>query len=218
MEGKFGNIEPIRELVYRHLRGRILSGAFNYGERLKEVAISEELGVSRTPVREALRKLELEGFVSYSNRRGVRVTNLDAKEMKELYELREVLEGLAARLAAERENDAEVDRLGELLFEMQQVCQTETIDGVPPIHTKFNETLYSMARNKKLHDILSRYNQYTEKSQLVSMRRPGRARQIMIEHRAIVDAISQRSPEKAEQAAREHVANSRKAYFGGVDG
>ncbi len=213
MESKLGNLEPIRDLVYRHLREQILTGALNRGMRLKELAISEELGVSRTPIREAIRKLESEGLVQYASRRGVTVTTLDAGEMKEIYELREVLEGLTSRLAAERGTDEEIRQLQDLALDMERAYQTREIGLVPSLHTKFNELLYSMSRNKKLFETLARYNEYIEKSQFISMQREGRAGRIMSEHSAIVDAIRRRSPEQAEAAARQHVANASKAYF-----
>ena len=213
MESKLGNLEPIRDLVYRHLREQILTGALNHGMRLKEVAISEELGVSRTPIREAIRKLESEGLVQYASRRGVTVTALDAGEMKEIYELREVLEGLTSRLAAERGTDEEIRQLQDLALKMERAYQTRKIGQVPSLHTKFNELLYSMSRNKKLFETLARYNEYIEKSQFISMQREGRAQRIMSEHSAIVDAIRRRSPQQAEEAARQHVSNASKAYF-----
>lgn len=205
--------EPIRELVYRHLRDRILAGHFEYGVRLIESELSQELGVSRTPVREALRKLELEGLVHYLSRRGVMVTNLALADMEDIYDLREVLEGLAARRAAERRTDAEATEIEALCQQMEQVHHTNDLDQVTAVHTRFNELLYRLSGNKRLCETLNRYNEYVAKSQYVSMTREGRAEEIMAEHRSIVGAIVARDPVTAEFAARQHIANARTAYF-----
>lgn len=214
--GELGNLEPIRELVYRYLRDRILSGAFTYGTRLIETDISQSLGVSRTPVREAMRMLELEGLVRYLNRRGVMVTNLADDDMDEIYALREVLEGLAAKLSAQLRTDEEAAALESLRLEMEQAYFDGDLDRVTEIHTQFNAWIYRTSGNRRLNEILSRFNEYIAKSQQVSMTRHGRATEIMQEHREVVGAIVSRDGDRAEVAARQHVANARAAFFRGL--
>lgn len=211
--GELGNLEPIRELVYRHLRERILSGSYEYGTRLIETEISQSLGVSRTPVREAMRMLELEGLVRYLNRRGVMVTNLAEEDMDEIYALREVLEGLAARLSAENRTEEEAKEFDGLRTAMEDAFYAGDLERVTIIHTQFNAWLYHTSGNRRLNDILSRFNEYIAKSQMISMSRQGRAAEIIKEHQEIVEAVMRQEAQRAETAARRHVANARKAYF-----
>ena len=108
---KLGNYKPLRELVFDALREAILSGTLKPGDRLMEVQLAEEMGVSRTPVREAIRKLELEGLVVMVPRKGAYVSGLSLKDAADLFEIRQSLEGLAASLAAERITDEEIKML-----------------------------------------------------------------------------------------------------------
>ncbi len=211
--GELGNLEPIRELVYRHLRDRILSGSYVYGERLIESEIAAALGVSRTPVREAMRMLELEGLVRYLNRRGVMVTNIAGDDMDEIYALREVLEGLSARLCAELRTEEQGKQLMDLHAQMEHALMTGNADAFTNSHTQFNMCLYHTSGNQRLTDILSRFNEYIAKSQLISLTRHGRGNEIIEEHRAIVEAIVKRDADRAESLTRQHVANARRAFF-----
>lgn len=208
-----GQMEPIRELVYRHLRERIVGGRFDYGTRLKETDVARDLGVSRTPVREAFRKLELEGLVRALNRKGVVVTNLEAADLNEIYALREVLEGLAARLGAVNRTDAQIREFARLADLMERAFHTNDLKGFSTIHREFNDVLYSMSRKPRLREILSRYNDYIENSQLISMRLFGRGPQILVEHRHIVAAIAEQNPDLAEKVTRLHVSNAARAFF-----
>jgi len=211
--GELGNLEPIRELVYRHLRDRILLGSYLYGERLIESEIATALGVSRTPVREAMRMLELEGLVRYLNRRGVMVTNIAADDMDEIYALREVLEGLSARLCAQLRTEEEAARLVELQSEMEQAYTKGDAAEFTALHLEFNMCLYHTSGNRRLTDILSRFNEYISKSQLISLSRQGRGNEINQEHKEMVNAIVEQNADLAEQLTRQHVANGRKAFF-----
>jgi len=209
-----GDYETIRELLFKHLRQLIISGRFAAGGKLVEQDLAEQFNVSRTPVREAIRKLELEGLVRYQSRRGVVVTGLSPSDIGEIYATREVLEGLAARLAAEHATDQEIAGLRRLLDQMSVAFAAREYKRAAQIHTRFNDLLYQIGRNRRLTGILTQFSQYTEHSKLVSLTRRGRAEEIRAEHAAMVEAIAARDPNRAELTARLHVANARRAFFG----
>src|SRR5574344_1559079 len=117
---KLDSYQPLRALVCEHIRQAIIDGTFTRGERLMEIQLAEEMGVSRTPVREAIRKLELEGFVVMIPRRGTYVADISIKDITEVYEIRTALDILAAGLAAERISDEELEAMQRLLVEIGQ--------------------------------------------------------------------------------------------------
>ena len=209
-----GDYKTIRELLFKHLRQLIISGRFPAGEKLVEQDLAEQFKVSRTPVREAIRKLEIEGLVRYQSRRGVIVTGFSPDDIDEIYATREVLEGLAARLAAEHATDEDLGALRQLLEQMSEAFAAGEHKRAAQIHTRFDDVLYRIGRNQRLVGILTQFSQYIEHGKLVSLTRQGRADEIRAEHAAMVEAIGGRDPDAAERAARLHVANARRAFFG----
>jgi DNA-binding GntR family transcriptional regulator len=209
-----GDYKIIRELLFNHLRHLIITGGLETGQKLIEEDLAEQFKVSRTPVREAIRKLEIEGLVRYQSRRGVVVTGFSPEDIDEIYATREVLEGLAARLAAKHGTDEEIRELGGLLGQINEASAARNFERAAHIHTQFDELLYRMGRNRRLVGILTQYAEYIEHGKMVSLTRSGRAEEIRAEHRAMFDAIAERDPDAAEQAARLHVANARRAFFG----
>ncbi len=209
-----GDYKTIRELLFKHLRHLIISGRFETGTKLVEEELAEQFKVSRTPVREAIRKLEIEGLVQYQPRRGVIVTGFSTEDIDEIYATREVLEGLAARLAAEHAADPEVEELGRRLAQMNQASAAGEFDRAASIHTRFNDLLYRIGRNRRLLAMLTQFSEYIEHGKLVSLTRHGRAEEIRAEHETMFKAVQARDPEAAERAARLHVSNARRAFFG----
>jgi DNA-binding GntR family transcriptional regulator len=209
-----GDYKTIRQLLFAHLRHLILTRKFETGQKLVEEELAEQFGVSRTPVREAIRKLEIEGLVEYQPRRGVIVTGFSAEDVDEIYAAREVLEGLAARLAAQRGTDEEIAELGRRLEQMNRASSAGDFERSASIHTRFDDLLYRMGRNRRLFDMLSQFSEYIEHCKLVSLERPGRADEIRGEHEAMHRAIAARDADAAERVARLHVTNARRAFFG----
>ena len=213
-QSTIGGFKSIRQIVCQHIREQILSGELPPGSRLVETEIAAELGVSRTPLREAFRELESEGLIVYTRHQGVQVASLKLKDMEEIYEIRRVLEGLAARLAAMRRSGPDIDEMiSGPVEQMEKAYLHGHLRDIPRAHTEFNELLYRMAGNDRLHDILHNYRQYTERSQMASMTRPGRVEEILREHREIAEAIRDRAPDRAQATAESHVANARVAFL-----
>lgn len=218
MENKLEKIQldaykPLRELVTDNIRQAILRGTFPPGMRLMELQLASEIGVSRTPVREAIRALELEGLVVMIPRRGAYVANLSIKDINEVYEIRTALEVLAAALAAERINDEELDAMERMLVAMNALTPPEDIPELVTMDTKFHDIIYKASRNERLITIINNLREQINSIRGRSMGYHGRMSDMMDEHRAIVDAIAQRDAEAAQQAVRTHMENAERTLL-----
>jgi len=200
--------KPLRELVLEAIREAIITGTLKPGERLMELQLAEELGVSRTPVREAIRKLELEGFIVMVPRKGAYVADLTFKDIADVFEIRAALEGLAAGLAAERITDDELENMERLLVEKAEAIAEKDIEKLVAADTKFHDALYRASRNQRLSNIISNLREQIQRFRTTSLSYPGRSRRSLEEHRSIVEAIQSRDVQSARQAAQEHIENA----------
>ena len=205
---KLDSYKPLREVVYETLREAIKTGGLTPGERLMEIQLAEELGVSRTPVREAIRKLELERFVVMIPRRGTYVANLSLKDINEVFEIRAALDGLAAGLAAERITEEELEQLERLLVEISDHIDQHDNEKIVATDEAFHDILYRASRNERLVGIIYNLREQFTRFRSVSINYPGRLQNTLEEHRQLVEAIARREPEMAQQKAREHIENA----------
>ena len=191
------------------IRERIVAGAIRPGERIREEAVAAELGLSRTPIREALRRLENEGFLSHQPHRGVVVRELDHQAVTELYLMREVLESTAAAQAARHASEAEIATLADMLDDEE----ASTDDGTRSAHLNklFHRALYRGAHNRYLMQMLDGLDVSMSLLGRTTLSLPGRAKLAVGEHRAIVEAIAAHDPVRAEAAARAHIHEAHKA-------
>ncbi|MDR1616305.1 MAG: GntR family transcriptional regulator [Syntrophomonadaceae bacterium] len=204
----FDSYKPLRELVLDTLRAAIINGNLHPGERLMEIQLADELGVSRTPVREALRKLELEGFIVMTPRKGAYVVDMSLKDVVNVFEIRAALEGLAAALAAERITEEEIEYMEKLLAEKNEAVSQMDISRVISVDTRFHDALYAASRNDKLLGIVNNLRDQIQRFRTASLAYPGRMQQSLREHRLILEAIQSRNSELSRQAAQEHVENA----------
>ncbi len=205
---KLDSYKPLREVVAETLREAIVNGTLNPGERLMEIQLAEELGVSRTPVREAIRKLELEGFVVMIPRRGTYVADLSIKDINEVFEIRTALDVLAAGLAVERITEDELEQLERLLVEIGELIETDDTDRIVEVDSQFHDVLYRASRNDRLVGIINNLREQFTRFRSISIQYPGRMVKSVEEHRRLVEAIASRDTELAQQIAREHMENS----------
>lgn len=216
--GKLGPIElenykPLREVVFETLRQAIISGLFKPGERLMEVQLAEQMGVSRTPVREAIRKLELEGFVAMVPRKGAYVSGISVKDIIDVFEVRASLEGLAASLAAERITEEELKELEKSLLQSSEVITGENINIFVEKDTNFHELLYRYSKNQRLANIITHLKEQIQRFRTTSLSLPGRTKDAVDEHKKIVEAISDRNAELAYTLAREHIESAEQSFL-----
>ncbi|NLO98213.1 MAG: GntR family transcriptional regulator [Peptococcaceae bacterium] len=207
---KLDSYKPLREIVLEALRDAIVKGVLEPGERLMEIQLAEELGVSRTPVREAIRKLELEGFVVMIPRKGAYVAGVSYKDIKDVFEIRAALEGLAAGLAAEKITDDEIEQMERVLhYEKEPATLEEMVQN----DTDFHALLYKASRNERLISILGNLREQIQRFRTTSLAVPGRPKYAIQEHRAIVDAIAKHDVEEAQSLATAHIENAAKVMF-----
>lgn len=193
------------ELVYITLRQDILNNTYRPGQRLSEEAIAQELNVSRTPVREALKRLHAEGFVEITPHRGAVVRDPSGEELAELCTVREVLEGLAARLAARSISLIEVYSLERLLAEMEAAMAEGRLADLDALNFQFHETIWIASRNRYLAHQLRQLRQFVHRLQESTLTVQGRKEEAYREHKALFEACAAGDPDEAERLAREHV-------------
>ena len=194
--------------VFQKIREDILNGKYKENDELRENTIGKELGVSRTPVREALRQLELEGLVTIVPNRGAYVTGISHKDIWDIYVIRSMLEGLCARWAVEHITDAQLDELEEtiLLSEFQMKKESGfSAEQIAALDGRFHSILYEASGSRILGHVLTDFHNYVQTARRSSVVSEDRARKSIREHRQILRAIRDRDEEMAEQLANEHI-------------
>lgn len=208
--------KPLREVVSETLRQAIQDGVLQPGERLMEIQLAEELGVSRTPIREAIRKLELEGFVVMIPRRGTYVANISLKDISQVFEIRSALEELAAGLAAERITEDEIEYLERMMVEIGTYIEVGDMEKIVEADVNFHEVLYKASRNLRLVEIINNLREQILRFRSVSMNQPGRLACTWEEHRQLVEAMAEHNAAQARRIARLHMENSEQALLKGM--
>ena len=198
----------LRGKVFRKLREDILSGVYKEHDELREIIIGEELGVSRTPVREALRQLELEGLVTIIPNKGAYVTGITPKDVHDIYKIRSMLEGLCARWATRNITDDQIEELEEIIllseFHLRKVSHGKA-EQVSELDGKFHKVLYEASNSRILEHVLSDFHKYVKVARTMSVGAKDRAEKSIAEHRGILDAIKNKDADLAEQLANEHI-------------
>ena len=191
--------------VFHTIRENILSGKYKSNEELKEKTIGEELGVSRTPVREALRQLEVEGLVSIIPNKGAYVVGISQKDMRDIYEIRGRLEGLCAKWAATNITKEQLDELEEIVFLADFHAKKGNAEQLVELDNKFHETLYAASNSKELKHVLSDFHHYLQRVRKITLTDDARAKESNKEHMMIVEALKEHNAELAERLASEHI-------------
>jgi DNA-binding GntR family transcriptional regulator len=205
----------LSELVLAELRRAIISGRLQPGERLVEARLADGLGVSRNPVREALRTLEGEGFVDVRPRRGARVTVPSRAAADDLFEVRGALEELAAGLAARRASPAQITRLEDLVAQGCAAVGTGALDTLPELNTRVHAALCDAAANPELTGLIEPMRDRIQ--WLYAGRLQDRAEQSWAEHRALVRAVAEGDEPLARMLAARHIANARAAFHAWIE-
>jgi DNA-binding GntR family transcriptional regulator len=203
---------PNSERVYRALRDQILTGALAPLTRLVELHVAQQFAVSRTPVREALKRLIAEGLVVGDALRGMVVRDVDPAEVEDIYIIREVLDGLAARLAAARATPTDLTRLHLLMEMMEESASAQRWEAVVQINIKFHEVLYTAAGNDRLALIGRSLQDAVRRYSPRALSDPDRVAAVLKEHAAIVRAIEEHHLQAAEVSARSHLAAARNNF------
>lgn len=191
--------------VFTLLQEDILNGKYQIGESLIETKLSLDFGVSRTPVREAIKQLELEGLVKFTPNKGAVVKGVSKQDIKDIFTIRMLIEGLAARWAAENITDAELKKLKET-YELEEFYTKKAdIEQLIKLDTKFHEILYKACKSIPLIHTLSTFHHYLQKARASNMKIPGRSLNTLSEHNNILIAVTNKDADLAEKHAKEHV-------------
>lgn len=203
--------QPLRHAVYEELRQRILDGRLTQGERLFEDQLATDLDVSRNPVREALQALAAEGFVDLEPRRGARVATISTARAADLFEVREALEGLVARLAAQRKTPEQLAELQRIVAAGKASISSADLAALPDLNARFHGALGEAAHNALLADTLDRISHLVQ--WVYAKRISQRSVRSWDEHQRIVDAIAESDAQRAFIEACAHIAHARIAYL-----
>lgn len=198
----------LRGRVFNKLRDDILSGKYADHEELREVAIGEELGVSRTPVREAFRQLELEGLIQIIPNKGAYVTGITEKDVKDIYMIRSMLEGLCAKWATEHITKEQMEEMEENVYLAKYHAQKGHFEQLAELDNRFHDILYEACNSKMLEHTLKDFHEYVLRVRKKTLANVNRGQKSNEEHEQIMNAIKMGNADLAEALANKHMINA----------
>ena len=198
----------LRGRVFGKLREDILNGKYQEHEELKEVAIGEEMGVSRTPVREAFRQLELEGLIQIIPNRGAYVTGISSKDVRDIYMIRSRLEGLCARWATDHITKEQLEEMEENVYLAEYHAARGHLEQITELDNRFHEILYAACDSKMLEHLLKDFHQYVSRIRQKTLSSNVRGNESNEEHTKLMEAIKAGNADEAEQVAHMHIMNA----------
>ena len=198
---------PLRDVVFNTLRQAILKGELKPGERLMEIALAERLGVSRTPIREAMRKLEQEGLVVMIPRRGAQVANITEKDLNDVLEVRIALENVAIEKACARMTEEEMRRLWLAAKEFEHTIAEGNLVKLAEADVAFHEVIYQASDNKRLIQVLNNMREQIYRYRVEYLKREEAHPQLIAEHAAIIEYISKGEKKAATDVMCKHIDN-----------
>lgn len=198
---------PLRDVVFNTLRQAILRGELSPGERLLEIHLANKLGVSRTPIREAIRKLELEGLVIMIPRKGAVVAEITEKSLRDVLEVRRALEALAVRLACEKIQPEEIEELKEAAKEFEKALKTGDVTVYAEADVCFHDIIYRTTDNQRLIQLLYNLREQMYRYRVEYLKREESHPVLLPEHQYIIEMIEKRDAERAEKAVCAHIDN-----------
>lgn len=194
--------QTLREKILETIRDAILKGSLKPGERVSEPELAERFGISRTPIREAFRQLESEGYLVVIPRRGAVVASLSERDVEEFYSIKSILEGYAARIAAERMATREIERLEAINEKLSQIADAGDIKSFFRVHNEFHELFIKASGNDKLGELINQLVLKFNRLRLASLSQPGRMAISVQEHRKIIEAFRKHDGELADNLVR----------------
>lgn len=204
------NHRPLREMVYEELKMQILTGAIVPGTRMMEVDLAREMGVSRTPIREAIRKLEKEGLVTIEPRRGAYASRISTQDMVEILEVRQNMEGLAAYFAASRMQPDKMEELEEASENYNKAVASGNMEDMIKYDTKFHRVIVESCNNKILVQMIEQLQELVLRFRYIYYDNFRRAENMPEEHAMIMNAIKDKDADAAREAADVHIDRLKK--------
>ncbi len=204
---------PLRDVVFNTLRQAILRGELKPGERLMEIQLANKLGVSRTPIREAIRKLELEGLVLMIPRKGAEVAEITEKSLRDVLEVRRALEELAVGLVCEKITDEQIQDLKDAAEEFKESLKSGDITRIAEADVKFHDVIYMATDNQKLIQLLNNLREQMYRYRVEYLKRSDFHQQLIHEHEEIIETIESGQKDRAVQVVCQHVDNQVEAVM-----
>ncbi|MBA7714688.1 HTH-type transcriptional repressor RspR [subsurface metagenome] len=204
---KIEGYEFLSQKVYRVLKTEIIKGSLKPGTKLLEGKIAEEMEVSRTPIREALRELAAEGFVKISPNQEVVVSNASIEDVQEVLQIRGVLEGLAARLATKTISEEEIKELEKYQKRMEHYTNKDDVLAFSEMDAEFHELILNICGNNRLIQIRKNLSDQAHRYRIRSLSVPGRLKYSLKEHQEIVEALKRKNAEQADRLIQKHIEN-----------
>lgn len=213
MQSTMDDFLPLRDVVFKTLRQAILTGDLKPGERLMEIHLANKLGVSRTPIREAIRKLELEGLVTMVPRRGAQVAQITEKSMSDVLEVRRALDELAVELACLRITDEEKEKLKEACAAFEKAVVTDDIRAIAKADVAFHDIIFQSTGNARLSQLVNNLAEQMYRYRYEYIKDEKRHDVLVNEHLKIYDSIIQGDIPSAKEAIRVHIENQEKSII-----
>ena len=194
----------LREKILEHIRDAIISGSLKAGSRVSEPELADRYGISRTPIREAFRQLESEGYLTVIPRRGAVVSEFSQKDVEDFYAIKSILEGYAARQACMKLTDKELDKLQANNDRLAELADHNDIKTFFKIHNDFHDMFIKAADNEKLRELITSVVARFQRLRFTSLSLPGRMKIVIQEHGKIIEAFRRRDAETAEMLVRKN--------------
>ncbi|MDO4521635.1 MAG: GntR family transcriptional regulator [Eubacteriales bacterium] len=204
---------PLRDVVFHTLRNAILKGELKPGERLMEIQLAQRLGVSRTPVREAIRKLELEGLAIMIPRRGAIVAEITIQDLEDVLEVREALEELAVQKACDYMTDEQLKELKKAADDFKRAAEEADLMALVETDMRFHETIYQSTNNRRLQQTLTNLREQMYRYRMEYLKDKRAYKTLIEEHNTIRRAIRKKDKGKSGNAMREHIKNQKLAII-----
>ncbi|MBP3470033.1 MAG: GntR family transcriptional regulator [Lachnospiraceae bacterium] len=198
---------PLRDVVFNTLRQAILRGELKPGERLMEIKLANKLGVSRTPIREAIRKLELEGLVLMIPRKGAEVADISEKSLRDVLEVRKALEELAVQLACDKITKEEIEDLKKAAEDFKKILKSRDITEIAEADVRFHDIIFMATDNQKLVQLLNNLREQMYRFRVEYLKKEEVHPQLIAEHEKIIEHIMERDKVKASAIVSEHINN-----------
>ncbi len=198
---------PLRDVVFNTLREAILKGELQPGERLMELQLASKLGVSRTPIREAIRMLEQEGLAVTMPRKGAEVARMTLKDMEDVLEVRDALDELAAQIACERMTAEQMQTLRDTKKEFEELLESGDVKKIADVDVRFHDIIYEATDNARLVSLLGNMREQLFRYRVECLKNPENYPALIAEHNDIVSALEARDKERVTEAMHKHVAN-----------
>jgi DNA-binding GntR family transcriptional regulator len=205
---KIEGYELLNQKVYRVLKEAIIKGFLEPGTKLLENKIAEKMQVSRTPVREAMQKLVAEGFVKTSPNKKMIVSEVSLADIKEVLQIRGVLEGLAARIVAKKINRQEIIELEDIVAQMSLHVNKENLSSYCKVDDEFHDLILNICGNKWIIQIRDNLGSFIYRSRIQSLSVPGRLKHSLEEHQAIMESLKKHNSAKADRLSQIHMENT----------